>query len=138
MAKKCKLIHINDGTATEIVNGNRHFVEEYTWAEDYLNRYLREGYELKHMVPMVTPSLQQEGNYTFYKSGFTFYLEREETEEDAPEEPAPVRRSILDGLRAFAAESIDCSDDDIYEDFDDLDDWDDEEPVPANKPDEDA
>lgn len=75
--KECKIIHINDGTAREITNGNRHFVEDYPWTEEQLNRYLNEGYELKHMVPMVTPAIQGEGNYSFYKSGFAFYLERE-------------------------------------------------------------
>ena len=80
MAKKCKLIHINDGSATTVENGNFHFVEEFDWTAKYLERYLNEGYEVKHMVPEVSPAIQGDGSYCFYKSGFTFYLECEESD----------------------------------------------------------
>lgn len=74
--KECKVIHINDGSTSVLENGNFHFVEEFDWTEMYLNRLLSEGWELKHMAPEVTPAIQGEGSYSFYKSGFTFYLER--------------------------------------------------------------
>lgn len=82
MAKQCKVIHINDSSASVRENGNFHFIEEFDWIESYLNRFLSEGWEVKHMVPEVTPAIQGDGSYCFYKSGFTFYLEREESGED--------------------------------------------------------
>ena len=96
MAKECKLIHINDGSAVTRENGNFHFVEQFCWTERYLKQYLDEGYELKHMVSEVTPAIQGEGRYCFYKSGFTFYLEREvpegtcDPDEEAAEEDSDV------------------------------------------------
>lgn len=76
--KKCKVIHINDGTASILENGNYRFVEEFKFTESYLNDLLNKGWEVKHMVPEVTPAIQGDGSYSFYKSGYTFYLEREE------------------------------------------------------------
>lgn len=75
--KECKVIHINDGSASVLKNRNFHFVEQFDWTESYLNQLLREGWEVRHMVPEVTPAIQRDGSYNFYKSGFTFYLERE-------------------------------------------------------------
>ena len=89
MAKKIKIIHINDGTGREQENGGFHFVEDFPWTESYLQRYLREGYEVKFMVPEVSPAVQGEGRYSFYKSGYTFYLEKEVPEgEEADEDEA--------------------------------------------------
>lgn len=89
--KKCKLIHINDGAAETLENGNFHFVEEFTWAEEYLNQYLRQGYEVRQMIPEVTPAIQRNGTYSFYKSGFTVYMEKEVADDDQTggEEDAP-------------------------------------------------
>lgn len=64
--KKCKIIHINDGTAKVITNGENHFVEEFPWAEELINSYLEQGYEVKQMVSNVTPNIQKEGSYTFF------------------------------------------------------------------------
>ena len=78
--KKCKVIHINDGTASVLENGNFRFVEEFNFTESYLNDLLSKGWEVKHMVPEVMPAIPSDGSYSFYKSGFTFYLEREESD----------------------------------------------------------
>ena len=83
MSKQCKLIHINDGSASIRENGNFHYVEEFDWTESYLDRLLSEGWEVRLMVPEVTPALQGDGSYSFYKSGFTFYLEREERKDNS-------------------------------------------------------
>lgn len=34
---KCKIIRIHDGDAKVITDGNRHFAEEYEWAEGVIN-----------------------------------------------------------------------------------------------------
>ena len=78
--KKCKVIHINDGAASVRENGNFRFVEEFDFTESYLNNLMSEGWEVKHMVPEVTPAIHGDGSYSFYKSGFTFYLEHEESD----------------------------------------------------------
>lgn len=78
--KKCKVIHINDGSASIRENGNLRFVEEFDFTESYLNDLLSQGWEVKHMVPEVTPAIQGDGTYSFYKGGYTFYLEREESD----------------------------------------------------------
>ena len=77
MAKECKIIHINDGTAKVLQNENFHFIESFDWAAEYINRFLSEGWEVKHMVSEVSPAIQGEGSYSFYKSGWTFFLERD-------------------------------------------------------------
>lgn len=79
--KKCKIIHINDGTAKILTDGDRHFSEEYLWAEEVINSYLREGYEVKQMIPEITPNQLEVGKYSFYNSGFTVYLEKESEEQ---------------------------------------------------------
>ena len=76
--KKCKIIHINDGNTVELANGDYFYAEEYEKAEAFLEPYLEEGYEVKHMIPEVMPAMQEEGGYAFYHSGFTVYLEKEE------------------------------------------------------------
>ena len=101
MAKKIKIIHINDGTGKERENGGFHFVEDFPWTEKYLQRYLREGYEIKCMVPEVSPAIQGEGRYSFYKSGFTFLLEKEvpDGEEDAEEEEdSPKAEDVTENM----------------------------------------
>ena len=86
--KKCKVIHINDGTASVRENGKFRFVEEFDFTESYLNDLLSKGWEVKHMVPEVTLAIQCDGSYSFYKSGYTFYLEREENGEGSTAAPS--------------------------------------------------
>lgn len=43
--KKCKVIHINDGSASVRENGNFRFVEEFDFTESYLNNLMSEGWE---------------------------------------------------------------------------------------------
>ncbi len=76
--KRCKIIHLNDGTSKIITNGDGHFMEEYTWAESAIEEYLNKGYVVKHIIPEFTPGTIKEGNLTFYKGGFTVYLEKED------------------------------------------------------------
>lgn len=64
--KKCILIHINDGNAEVLQNGNFMFVERFIKAEEIINKYLARGYEVKQIIPNYSPSQQGEGNMTFY------------------------------------------------------------------------
>lgn len=89
MGKICKLVHVNDGSAVVLENRGFHFVEEYEWASEYLDRLLSEGWEVKHMVSEVSPAIQGNGVFTFYKSGFTFYLERNDTQHKVEVETGP-------------------------------------------------
>lgn len=75
--RKCKILHINDGTAKVITNGDRHLVEEHPWAEDLVEGYLNQGYEVKQMIPNYTPNVQKNGEYSFFIGGFTVYMEKE-------------------------------------------------------------
>lgn len=75
--RECKILHIHDGGSETLENGNYHLLERYPWAEETINELLAQGYEVKHMIPQFTPAQQGEGNYTFYRSGFVVYLERE-------------------------------------------------------------
>lgn len=45
--KKCKIIHISDGSPETLTNGDRHFAEEFTWAENLINEYPEDGYTVK-------------------------------------------------------------------------------------------
>lgn len=76
--KKCKLVHINDGSEKVITNGDMHFVEEYPWTEELIESYLNEGYEVKQMVSNYMPNIQGEGGYSFFVGGVTIYMEKEE------------------------------------------------------------
>lgn len=73
--KECKIIHINDGNPQEITNGNFLFVEEYVFASEIVNQYLGEGWEVRNMIPVFTPNMR-DSSPAFFRSGFTFYLER--------------------------------------------------------------
>lgn len=79
--KQCKIVHINDGKPDVRTNGNFYFSESYPRMEEELESYLKLGFEVKAMVPVITPG-EPEGGYLFYRSGYTFYLEREVAEED--------------------------------------------------------
>ena len=76
--KKCKIVHVNDGTAKVITNGDRHFAEEYPWAEDFIEHYLNQGYEVKQMISNYTPNIREEGGPSFFIGGFTIYMEKED------------------------------------------------------------
>lgn len=75
---KCRVLHVNDGNAKELTNGNRFFAENYPKMEETINRVMQMGYEVKQMVPQYSPSVQgNDGTYMFYLSGYAFYLEKE-------------------------------------------------------------
>lgn len=74
--KKCVLIHINDGNADVVQNGNRMFIERFTRTEEVIEQYLSQGYEVKQIIPDYSPAEQGEGNFTFYKGGITLYFEK--------------------------------------------------------------
>lgn len=74
--KKCLLIHINDGSPEELQNGNFMFVERFPRAEEIIEKYLSQGYEVKQIIPDYSPALQGEGNPTFYQTGITVYFEK--------------------------------------------------------------
>lgn len=87
--KQCKIIHINDGNPQELYNENRYYYECYPRMEATLESYLNEGYEVRQVMPHVTPAIQGDGIYSFYQTGYSFYLEREiepETEEKSFED----------------------------------------------------
>lgn len=97
MAKECKIIHINEGTAKVLQNENFHFVESFDWAAEYINRFLSEGWEVKHMVSEVSPAIQgEEGSYNFYKSGWTFFLDRDIVPDTASEVDIPLTEEVVD------------------------------------------
>lgn len=96
MAKECKIIHINDGSAKVLQNKNFHFVESFDWAAEYINRFLSEGWEVKHMVSEVSPAIQGEGSCSFYKSGWTFFLERDIAPDTASEVDIPLTEEVVD------------------------------------------
>lgn len=75
--KECRVIHIHDGDAQELTNGNWHTASEYEWAGNMLSLYLNAGYEIQHVIPEVCPAQQRPGCYSFYKDGFTVILVRE-------------------------------------------------------------
>lgn len=77
MMKECKIITINDGNAREIANGNRLFVEEFEAMEGIISELLNDGWKVVSFAPDFNPAIQESGNYSFYKGGLTFYLERE-------------------------------------------------------------
>lgn len=78
--KACKLVHIHGGNEVEVHNGNFLFVEEFPETDDIIQQYLAEGYEVKQIIPDVTPAIQEEGAFTFYKGGIVVYFEKEEAE----------------------------------------------------------
>ena len=96
MAKECKIIHINDGSAKVLQNENFHFVESFDWAAEYINRFQNEGWKVKHMASEVSPAIQGEGSYSFYKSGWTFFLERDITPDTASEVHTPLTEGVVD------------------------------------------
>lgn len=75
--KECKILHVHDGDVKVIENENFHLMEEYPWAEETINGLLKQGYEVKQMIPQVSPAIPEEEKFSFYLSGFMVYLERE-------------------------------------------------------------
>ena len=75
--KECRIITVNDGKERELSNGNYLYVCDYPATEKVVNEYLKEGWDIVHMTPVIDPAINREGDFTFYKGGYTFYLERE-------------------------------------------------------------
>ena len=75
--KECKIITINDGNPREITNGNRLYVEEFDTTEGIISELINDGWKVVSFVHDFNPAIQETGNYSFYKGGLTFYLERE-------------------------------------------------------------
>lgn len=84
--KKCILIHINDRDAEVLQNENFMFVERFVKAEEIINKYLAQGYEVKQIIPNYSPSQQGERNFTFYKAGITVYFEKTVLNDPQPNE----------------------------------------------------
>ncbi len=76
MKKVCRILHINDGNPETIQNGDFLLVQAFPKMESVLEEFLEEGYELKQIISDYSPAVNEEGNYTFYKSGIIAYLER--------------------------------------------------------------
>jgi len=75
--KEVKILHVNDGHSKVIKNEDRMFIETFPYAQEEIEKLINEGWEVKQMIPEVTPAINKEGVYSFYKSGFTIYLERD-------------------------------------------------------------
>lgn len=61
----------------EVQNGDYLLVEEFPRTAEIINKYLADGFNVKHIIPSFMPSVQETGNYTFYKDDIMIYLERE-------------------------------------------------------------
>lgn len=98
MVKECKIVQLNDGSAKIQQNENFHLVKSFDWAAEYINKcFLSEGWEVKHMVAEVSPAIQgEEGSYNFYKSGWTFFLERDISPEEASGVDNPRAEEVVD------------------------------------------
>ena len=75
--KKTMILHINDGNSEVVKNKGKMFVETFPYAQEILEQLIHDGWEVRQMIPEVTPAINKEGVYSFYKSGFTIYLERD-------------------------------------------------------------
>lgn len=76
--KKCILVHVNDGEPEILRNDDRMFIEHFMRAEKVIEDYISQGYEVKQIIPDYEPSVQETGNFTFYKSGMIIYFEKDE------------------------------------------------------------
>ena len=79
--KKCILIHINDGNAEVLQNGNFLLVERFVKAEQVIEEYLSQGYEVKQMIPDYSPVKQADGSYAFNKGSVTIYFEKSDPDD---------------------------------------------------------
>lgn len=114
--KECKIIHINDGNSETIRNEGFLFVEEMSYTEKIIGEYLNAGYEVKHIVPEISPAKQSEGLFTFYKDGITVYLEREYVDDGSDERiKAAINEFNTDGIRE---DFYECEDTSVTEEFD--------------------
>ena len=77
--KTCKLVHIHSGNKIEVQNENHLLIEEFPETDEIIQRYLNVGYEVKQIIPDITPAIQKDGAYSFYKGGIVVYFEKEES-----------------------------------------------------------
>ena len=122
--KKCRVLHINDGNSRELTNGNSFFAEHEPKTEQAINKLMEMGYEVKQMVPQYSPSIQgNSGSFTFYLSGYSYYLEKEFTDDENDDEEFEKLFSELNPVNAY--DDYDPLDEDF--DLDEEDDISDEE-----------
>lgn len=56
-----KILHINDDNSEVVTNGERMFIETFPKAQNEIEKYLNEGWEVKQMIPEATSSVNKEG-----------------------------------------------------------------------------
>lgn len=85
--KFVKVISINDGGhgKKELYNGNYFCAFSCNRIEAFLNSCLNHGYEIVQVMSSYSPALQEEGNYTFYTTGYTIVLSKELSEKEDKE-----------------------------------------------------
>ena len=116
--KKCRVLHINDGNSRELTNGNRFFAEHEPKTEQAITKLMEMGYEVKQMVPQYSPSIQgNSGSYTFYLSGYSYYLEKEFTYDENDDEEF---EKLFSELNPVNTDDDDDDDDDYDLDDDEL------------------
>ena len=121
--KKCRIVHINDGNHRELRTGGRFFAEHSPKMEEKLNQLLALGYEVKHVVSQYSPSIQGEtGNYMFYKSGYTFYLEKEFADGDMNDDEEFEKIFSAEDDGGYDEDNDDEYDEDDDDEYDEEDD----------------
>lgn len=75
--KRVRIVNVNEGRLRELANDNWFCVETHPRTEVLLEGYLECGYAIRQILPSVNPAIQRPGDYTFYRNGCTFILEKE-------------------------------------------------------------
>lgn len=72
-----KLITVNDGKCEDYHNGDFLSVIDYPRTEAIISAFLDDGYVLESRTQRITPSVQEEGAYSFYIGGGICCLPRQ-------------------------------------------------------------
>lgn len=90
-----KLITVNDGKCKDFHNGDFLLVTDYPRTEAIISAFLDNGYVLESRTQRITPSVQEEGAYSFYIGGWDLLFTKR-VEDDAEDDSDEFLKKVIE------------------------------------------
>lgn len=90
-----KLITVNDGKCEDFHNGDFLSVIDYPRTEAIISAFLDDGYVLESRTQRITPSVQEEGAYSFYIGGWDLLFTKT-VEDDAEDDSDEFLKKVIE------------------------------------------
>lgn len=129
-----KLINVNDGNEKVVQNGERLFVQSHPKTEAIIGAFLNAGYVLNSRTYRMNPSVQGEGQFSFYIGGWDLLFTKEIDDEEEDDSDIFLEKVISEIISDKTKEDEEFDDSEFWdmdmeeleedEEFDDSELWD--------------